>query len=133
MPLRICGGGRAPANAGRARAMANAFENAPRAPRGQNQGGNKLELLKSFKGLGSPILNGQQTPAEAQDWLKVVVRDLNVIGVPEQFRVEFAAYLFRGSVLEWWEVQESCQDVSRLTWTEFEELFRITFILETFR
>ena len=65
MPLRICGGGRAPANAGRARAMANAFENAPRAPRGQNQGGNKLELLKSFKNLGSPILNGQQTPAEA--------------------------------------------------------------------
>ena len=133
MPPRIRGGGRAPANAGRARAMANAFENAPRAPRGQNQGGNKLELLKSFKGLGSPILNGQQTPAEAQDWLKVVVRDLNVIGVPEQFRVEFAAYLFRGSVLEWWEVQESCLDVSTLTWTEFEELFRTTFIPETFR
>ena len=82
--------------------MANAFENAPRAPRGQNQGGNKLKLLKSFKDLGSLILNGEQTPVEAHDWLKVVVRDLNVIGVPGQFRVEFAAYLFRGYVLEWW-------------------------------
>ena len=81
--------------------MANDFENAPRAPIGQNQGGKKLDVLKSFKGLGSPILNGQQTRAEAQDWHKVVVRDLNVIEVLEQFRVEFAAYLFRGSVLEW--------------------------------
>ena len=36
-------------------------------------------------------------------------------------------------MLEWWEVQETCQDVSRLTWTEFEELFRTIFIPETFR
>ena len=67
MPPRIRGGGWAPINAGRAGAMANAFENAPRAPRGQNQGGNKLKLLKSFKDLGSLILNGEQTPVEAHD------------------------------------------------------------------
>ena len=36
-------------------------------------------------------------------------------------------------MLERWEVQASCKDVSRLTWTEFEELFMKIFIPETFR
>ena len=73
---------------------------------------------------------GEYDPKAAGRWLKEVMRTFRLVVVPENFQVEFAAFLLRGSALELWVLQDEYYDTDNLTWNEFGRLFRENYISE---
>lgn len=77
--------------------------------------------------------NGIHDPIVAGIWLKDVKKKLNTLGIPQEFQIEFATYLLEGLAKEWWDLQGDEYDIPNLTWDEFEEIFRRTYILLSFQ
>ena len=76
---------------------------APRAPRVQNRRQND-DALGRFLKVTTATFEREYDREVVGRWLKEVMRTFRLAVVPDNFRVEFAAYLLRGSLLEWWEL-----------------------------
>ena len=62
-------------------------------------------------------------PLQADDWLRVVERQLDIAQCDDRERVLYAAGQLRGAALDWWE-SHPVQDREALTWLQFWERFR---------
>jgi hypothetical protein len=62
-------------------------------------------------------------PLQADDWLRLVGRQLDVAQCDDRERVLYAARQLRGSALDWWESYPA-RDRDALTWVYFREHFR---------
>jgi hypothetical protein len=76
-----------------------------------------------------PTFAGSADPIEADDWLKDMRRNLNLVNVNAQDRVKFAAHQLKGVAADWWENYcEAHDDAEGITWNEFSEAFRTAHI-----
>ena len=94
----------------------------------------RLKYFKVFISLPPPEYAGNfNCSSEGLDWLQRVKQCLDVIGVPGDLRVGFAAYTFTGAAGYWWDfVKRSC-DVESMTWDDFEQMFLNRYVPETTR
>jgi hypothetical protein len=70
-----------------------------------------------------PTFSHATDPLQADDWLRLVERQLVVAQCDNRERVLYAAGQLRGSALDWWESYPA-QDCDALTWVQFRERFR---------
>ena len=93
----------------------------------------RLACLKDFQKLNPPNFAGTTEPLEAESWFKQVKKKLDVLKIPEDFRVEFAAYLFIGEADHWWDYIKRTENVETMTWINFEKIFYGQYFPQTVR
>ncbi|GJR26416.1 hypothetical protein Tco_1102648 [Tanacetum coccineum] len=42
------------------------------------------------------------TPAEAEDWIRIMEKLFQVLGCPDNFKTRLAAFKLEGDALSWW-------------------------------
>ncbi|GMN68461.1 hypothetical protein TIFTF001_037518 [Ficus carica] len=109
-------------------AMFQTFHGAPRGPEIRDPEAHRTNVFMEFMKLKPPLFEGSSEHATAEMWLKLVKEKFDTLGVLPQYRVGFATYLFEGSVEEWWDLHMDDDDVSNLTWDEFENIFREKYV-----
>ena len=62
-------------------------------------------------------------PLQADDWLRLVERQLDIAQCDDRERVLYAVGQLRGAALYWWE-SHRVQDREAFTWIQFRERFR---------
>ena len=80
-----------------------------------------------------PTFLGESDPVAAEQWLKSIKKKLRTLGIPPEYCVDFATYMFEGKAEEWLESQGDDYDIPSLSWDEFEALFKRSFIPENHR
>jgi hypothetical protein len=70
-----------------------------------------------------PMFSHAADPLQADDWLYLVERPLDVAQCDDRERVLYAAGQLRGSALDWWESYPA-RDRDALTWVQFRECFK---------
>ena len=81
-----------------------------------------VRLIKDFKALIPPMFRGGVNFLEAEHWLKEVKKILDVLEVPEEWRVSLASFMLRDEAESWWDIVKNTHDVPHMGWTQFEEL-----------
>jgi hypothetical protein len=68
-------------------------------------------------------------PTEAEDWLKLIEKKLEITQCIDQEKVLFAAHQLFGTTSEWWETyRNSHQNVGVITWNGFKARFRTHYV-----
>lgn len=78
-------------------------------PRGEGpQGGHITSTVtfKSFKSLNPLEFKGTTDPVEARVWLKEIEKTFEIVGVEENRKTIFAAYMLKGEANYWWEAKK---------------------------
>jgi hypothetical protein len=66
---------------------------------------------------------------EAEDWLKLIEKKLEIAQCTDQEKVLFAAHQLFGTAAKWWEMyRNSHQNVGAITWNEFKARFRTHYV-----
>ena len=73
-----------------------------------------------------PMFFHATNPLEADDWLRVVERQLNIAQCDNQQKVLYASGQLQGEAQDWWESFEYGRPTNAppVTWQEFKENFR---------
>ncbi|KAM6597853.1 hypothetical protein CsatA_008377 [Cannabis sativa] len=90
-------------------------------------------LYERFRKQAPPVFLGGPDVLKAEQWLTVVERILNFMGVAGNDRVACATFQFQEDALIWWEMVSLTRDVTRMTWEEFRELFNAKYYNEAVR
>ncbi|KAM2080199.1 hypothetical protein ACFX1T_033989 [Malus domestica] len=93
----------------------------------------RLTCLKDFQKLNPHNFARTTEPLEAESWLKQMKKKLDVLRIPEDFRMEFAAYLFVGEADHWWDYIRRIDNVETMTWANFEKTFYGKYFPQTVR
>ncbi|XP_060973967.1 uncharacterized protein LOC133039156 [Cannabis sativa] len=97
----------------------------------QHVAGNRMEpLYERFKKQTPPVFLGGPDVLKAEQWLTVIERILNFMGVVGNDRVACSTFQFQEDALIWWEMVSLTKDVARMTWEEFRELFNAKYYNE---
>ncbi|WVZ63482.1 LOW QUALITY PROTEIN: hypothetical protein U9M48_013109 [Paspalum notatum var. saurae] len=70
-----------------------------------------------------PTFSHSADPLQADDWLRAVEQQLDIMQCNDQERVLYAAGQLRGAALDWWESYRP-QDRECFTWAQFRKRFR---------
>ncbi|XP_024164159.1 uncharacterized protein LOC112171166 [Rosa chinensis] len=81
------------------------------------------QCLEQFTKLKPPQFNGIGEACEAENWLRQILKILDILRTPEQYRVSLAVHQLVGEADNWWDTVRSLRTVADLTWAEFEQLF----------
>ena len=76
---------------------------------------------------GHPLVFSHATdPLEADDWLRVLEKQLNIAQCDDQQKVLYASGQLQGEAQDWWESFEYGRPANSppITWQEFRENFR---------
>jgi hypothetical protein len=66
---------------------------------------------------------------EAEDWIKLIEKKLEIAQRNDQDKVLFVAHQLFGTTAEWWETYHmSHQNVGAITWNEFKARFRTHYV-----
>ena len=71
-------------------------------------------LIKDFKSLIPPVFQGGVNFLKAEHWLKEVKKILDVLEVPEEWRVSLASFMLRDEADSWWDVVRNTHDVPHM-------------------
>jgi hypothetical protein len=79
-----------------------------------------------------PVFSHAADPLEADDWVRVLEKQLNIAQCDDRQKVLFASRQLQGEAQDWWESYEYGRPANALavTWQEFMESFRSYHILE---
>ena len=77
------------------------------------------------------MFDGTKGPKDAECWLFMVKERLEVIRTPKKMRVKFAATRLAGNAHRWWRLIKQSEAICK--WQEFENVFRLEFILDVYR
>ena len=81
--------------------------------------------MSEFMRMRPPTFSSTTEPMEADDWLRVVGRKLDMIQCTDRERVLFASHQLHGPASEWWDnFTQSHVDAQTITWNEFTQAFR---------
>ncbi|XP_024196270.2 uncharacterized protein LOC112199487 [Rosa chinensis] len=81
------------------------------------------QCLEQLTKLKPPQFNGIGEACEAENWLRQILKILDILWTPEQYRVSLAVHQLVGEADNWWDTVHSLRIVADLTWAEFEQLF----------
>ncbi|XP_060973949.1 uncharacterized protein LOC133039137 [Cannabis sativa] len=90
-------------------------------------------LYERFRKQAPPVFLGDPDVLKAEQWLTVIEKILNFMGVAGNDRVACATFQFQEDALIWWEMVSLTRDVTRMTWEEFRELFNAKYYNEAVR
>ncbi|XP_063946164.1 uncharacterized protein LOC108194850 [Daucus carota subsp. sativus] len=79
--------------------------------------------FKSFKSLQPPEFKGTVDPVEAKIWLREIEKTFEIVGVEEEKKTIFAAFMLKGEANYWWEAKRVLEGSSIISWARFTELF----------
>ena len=83
------------------------------------------DKLTAFLRTKPPTFVGSNNPLDADDWLRVIQRKLELFEFQYRDKVLLAAHQHTGTALAWWENYcAAAKDASTITWKEFVEEFR---------
>jgi hypothetical protein len=72
-----------------------------------------------------PTFANSPDPLHADDWLKSVLKMLNIAQCPDQEKVLYASGCLIGPAADWWDSYTSAHDAAdTITWAEFATEFR---------
>jgi hypothetical protein len=94
-----------------------------------NNGGNGEDAprsrLKAFQNTNPPVFSKCIEPLDADDWLRTIENNLEVVGVRENEKVLLATHFLAGAARSWWENVRAMQPQGQeLNWNQFKERFR---------
>jgi hypothetical protein len=68
-------------------------------------------------------------PMEAEDWLKLIEKKLEIAQCNDHEKVLFATHQLFGTAIDWWETyHNSHPNVGAITWNEFKARFRTHYV-----
>ena len=85
--------------------------------------GRRHAYFKEFWRASVLTFDGNGDPQLAEYWLDSIVKHLDTLGVPEEYRVEFAVYKLEGGTNTWWKQAKRLERGGDISWDRFEELF----------
>ena len=62
----------------------------------------KQQYLREFRKVDVPVLKGDGGPERAEAWMETIMKHFDTLGVPNEYRVEFAAYKLEDQAYNWW-------------------------------
>ena len=81
--------------------------------------------LSEFLRTQPPTFSRSEDPLDADDWLRLVERKLNVAQCQDHEKALFASHQLEGAALSWWESFLAMQPAGHvITWEEFRTAFR---------
>ena len=83
----------------------------------------RMKLYLDFSRFQPPVFEGGPDPAEAEAWFSEMSRLLRLGMIFGDERVVLAASFLRKEAQFWWESVERTQDVSSMSWSDFEAVF----------
>ena len=85
---------------------------------------NRLEpLYERFRKQAPLVFLGGPDVIKAEQWLTVITKILNFMGVTGNDRMVCATFQFQEDALVWWDMVSQIHDVTTMTWERFQELF----------
>ncbi|KAM6559796.1 hypothetical protein CsatA_029035 [Cannabis sativa] len=90
-------------------------------------------LYERFRKQAPPVFLGGPDVSKAEQWLTVITRILNFMGVTGNDRVVCATFQFQEDALVWWDMVSQIHDVTTMTWERFQELFNAKYYNEAVR
>ena len=93
----------------------------PRAPPERQP--NSTVTFKSFKTLNPPEFKGTTDPVEARLWLREIEKYFEIVGVEEDKKTIFAAFMLKGEANYWWEAKRGMKGTTTIPWDRFTHLF----------
>ncbi|KAK1648555.1 hypothetical protein QYE76_066360 [Lolium multiflorum] len=96
---------------------------------GGDGNGDPRSKLKDFQSTNPPIFSKCTEPLDADDWLRTIENNLEVVGVGINEEVLFATHYLSGPARAWWENVKDIQAEGHvISWEEFKIKFRKTHI-----
>ena len=71
-----------------------------------------------------PTFSHASDPLEANDWLRVVERQLNIVQCNDHQEVLYAFGQLQGAASDYWELFQIEKDVNQICWEDFKTAFR---------
>ncbi|XP_074323496.1 uncharacterized protein LOC141660410 [Apium graveolens] len=91
---------------------------APPARQAQN-----VATFKSFKSLNPPEFHGTSYPIAARVWLREIKKTFEIVGVENDKKTLFAAYMLKEEANYWWEAKRNLEGTTVISWDRFMEIF----------
>ena len=100
--------------------------------RGLNPGGHEANQHSSFKDFMDtrpPIFKEAAEPLDAEEWINTMEDKFRVLRMTEVLKTEYAAHQLQGPAGMWWKHHRTTfPPNAHITWREFTEAFRGTYI-----
>jgi hypothetical protein len=91
--------------------------------------GPQRDKLAEFQRTKPPTFSHSMEPMDADDWLKSMEKNLQVIQCVDRERVLLASHQLEGPASDWSDAYvEAHEDVTSINWLEFETAFRAHFM-----
>jgi hypothetical protein len=72
-----------------------------------------------------PSFSHSPDPLQADDWIKMVEKMLNIIQCTDREKVLYASGRLEGTAEDWWDAYTAAHDIpNTITWQEFRSKFR---------
>ena len=95
----------------------------------QNTSRPSRSKLQDFQRTHPPTFSQATNPLEANDWLRTMEKKLEIARVDEPDKVPFVTHYLEGPADVWWDNRFILrEDEAAITWAEFREFFRKTYI-----
>jgi hypothetical protein len=83
------------------------------------------DKLGEFQWTKPPTFSHSIEPMDADDWLKIIEKKLQVVQCNNREKVLFAAHQLVGPAIDWWDVYvEAHEESETINWQEFKNSFR---------
>ncbi|XP_059635499.1 uncharacterized protein LOC132277674 [Cornus florida] len=74
--------------------------------------------------MDPPEFRGEPDPMVVEDWMKQVIKILDIIRVHKnELRVSFASFQFTGDAAQWWKTIKNMHNVEVMEWGTFTKFF----------
>jgi hypothetical protein len=88
------------------------------------------DKLGEFQRTKPPTFSHSVEPMDADDWLKIVEKKLQVVQCNNREKVLFAAHQLVGPAADWWDAYvEAHEEPETINWQEFKNSFRSHHVL----
>ena len=74
------------------------------------------------------MFSSSTEPIVAEDWLRMIGRELTTTGCTDAEKVRFVAHQLDGPAASWWENYTTTFPIANVTWEQFQQAFRTTHV-----
>ena len=83
-----------------------------------------VDTLTRFLKLNPQRFSSTPEPIVADDWIRSVNRNMEIVGCTDAERVRFASHLLEGPAAAWWDNYLVTYPIDTITWAQFQAAFR---------
>jgi hypothetical protein len=83
------------------------------------------DMHREFMSHKPPSFSHSPDPLQADDWIKMVEKMLNIVQYTDRDKVLYASGRLEGTIVDWWDAYTVTHDTPNTnTWQEFRDKFR---------